>query len=530
VVLNLTNFYDPYYQQYQQYYHYVPQPQTQPDVFRQPYGTSFAQFRPIRPSTQDNLILPRGYKYDVVATWGEDMGNGEKFGFNNDFTCYFGKNPNDGLLWVNHEYIGNLGIFVSGYKEEEGAPPRTAEQIAIEKYSVGGSVIHIRKDQGGHWRIVKGSPYNRRITANTPINLTGPVKGHATVGGASQVTGTFGNCSGGKTLWNTAMSGEENYEGIVKDWSENPDVPGLNVTHYGWIVEIDPADPQSTPKKHTALGRFSHENAAMTLGKTGKVVVYSGDDANDQCVYKFVSDGVYRPEAGKANSALLEKGTLYVADMGATKWVPLDLEKTSKLKEKFKSQAEVLVNTRDAAKLAGGTPLDRPEDLEVHPRDGSVFIALTNNTKHGNYYGQIWRLIEDGNDAESTRFSYEVFAVGGPQSGFASPDNLMFDQVGNLWVTTDISSDKLNQGAYKSFGNNGVFMIPTEGPNKGKAMQFASAPVQAEVTGPWLAPDGETLFLSVQHPGEETEDVNNPTSRWPYGDIPRPSVVAISRQ
>jgi len=278
------------------------------------------------------------------------------------------------------------------------------------------------------------------------------------------------------------------------------------------------------------MGRYSHENAVMTLGKTGKIVVYSGDDANDQCVYKFVSEGVYKPELGKQNSSLLEKGTLYVADMGNTEWIPLDLDKTPKLREKFNSQADVLVNTRDAAKLAGGTPLDRPEDLEVHPRDGSVFIALTNNTKHGNYYGQIYRLYEANNDAESTDFSYEIFASGGPQSGFACPDNLMFDQVGNLWVTTDISSDKLNQGAYKSFGNNGVFIIPTEGANKGKAMQFASAPVQAELTGPWLAPDGETLFLSVQHPGEESEDVNNPTSRWPYGDIPRPSVVAISRQ
>lgn len=520
----MTNHYGPYYQQYLQY------PSVNVQAYRQPYGASFSQFRPIRLTTQDNLVLPRGYKYDIVATWGEEMGNGERFGFNNDFTCYFGKNPNEGLLWVNHEYIGNLGIFVSGYNEVEGAPPRTAEQIAIEKYNVGGSVIHIRKGQGKNWSIVKGSPYNRRITANTAINLTGPAKGSEAVGGVSTVTGTFGNCSGGKTFWSTALSGEENYEGIVKDWSENPNVPPLDVRHYGWLVEIDPEDPQSIPKKHTALGRYSHENAVMTLGKTGKLVVYSGDDANDQCVYKFVSDGVYRPELGKKNSALLEKGTLYVADMGATKWIPLDLQKTPKLKEKFSSQAEVLVNTRDAAKLVGGTPLDRPEDLEVHPRDGSVFIALTNNTKHGNYYGQIYRLFEAENDAESMEFSYEVFIAGGPQSRFACPDNLMFDQAGNLWVTTDISSNKLNQGPYKSFGNNGLFMIPTEGQNKGKAMQFASAPVQAELTGPWLAPDGETLFLSIQHPGEETEEVNNPTSRWPYGDIPRPSVVAISRQ
>ncbi|WP_249597516.1 PhoX family protein [Peribacillus frigoritolerans] len=526
----MTNYYYPYYQypagDRNVQVPYVPQEQG----YRQPYGTRFSQFRPIRPSTQDQLILPRGYKYDIVATWGQDLGNGENFGFNNDFTCYFGSSPNEGLLWVNHEYIGDMSIFVTGYKEEPGGPKRTAQQIAVEKYNLGGSVIHIRKGSEGKWTVFKGSQFNRRITANTPINLTGPAKGDAAVGGVTQVTGTFANCSGGKTLWNTAFSGEENYEGIVQDWSETPGVPALNPTHYGWVVEIDPSDPKSTPKKHSMLGRFSHENAVMTLGKSGRVVVYSGDDANDQCVYKFISDDVYRPDLGKQNSLLLEKGTLYVADMGANKWIPLDLNKTPKLREKYKTQGEVLVNTRDAAKLVGGTPLDRPEDVEIHPLDGSVFIAFTNNTKHGNYYGQIYRLVEQDNNHESTSFVYEIFISGGPQSGFACPDNLMFDQSGNLWVCTDISSDKTNQGAYKPFGNNGLYMIPTEGPNRGKAMQFASAPVQAELTGTWLAPDGETLFMSVQHPGEESEDVNNPTSRWPFGDIPRPSVVAITRQ
>jgi uncharacterized protein len=540
----LSNWYGPYNphvygEQYRQNPTYPPysteQQQYNPNItesqnLRQPYGTQFSQFRPIQPSTQDQLVLPRGYKYDIVATWGEDLGNGEKFGYNNDFTCYFGSNPNEGLLWVNHEYIGDMSIFVTGYKEVPGGPKRTPQQIATEKYNLGGSVIHIRKGAQDKWSIVKGSKYNRRITGTTPINLTGPAAGDPAVGGVKQVIGTFANCSGGKTLWNTALSGEENFEGIVEDWSENPAVPALNPTHYGWIVEIDPYDPQSTPKKHSMIGRFSHENACMTLGRSGRIVVYSGDDANDQCVYKFVSDDVYRPELGKQNSRLLEKGTLYVADMGANKWVPLDLNKTPKLKDKYKTQGEVLVNTRDAAKLVGGTPLDRPEDIEVHPRDGSVYIAFTNNTKHGNYYGQIYRLVEDGNDHESTTFTYEIFISGGPQSGFACPDNLMFDQAGNLWVCTDISSDKTNQGAYKHFGNNGLYMIPTEGPNRGKPMRFAAAPVQAELTGTWLAPDGKTLFMSVQHPGEESPDVNNPTSKWPFGDIPRPSVVAISRQ
>jgi secreted PhoX family phosphatase len=526
----LTYYYKPYYQQcvrniYEQY-PYVPQA----IGFGKFYRNRFSQFSPIGHSTLDQLILPVGYKYDIVATWGQDLGNGERFGFNNDFTCYFGNDPNEGLLWVNHEYIGNLSIFVSGYKEEPDGPKRSPQQIAVEKYNLGGSVIHIRKGIEGKWSIVKDSKFNRRITANTPINLTGPAKGDREVGGVTQVIGTFANCSGGKTLWNTAFSGEENYAEIVQDWSKTPGVPALNPTHYGWVVEIDPYDPKSTPKKHSMLGRFAHENAVMTLGKSGRVVVYSGDDTNDQCIYKFVSDDVYRPEIGNQNSSLLEKGTLFVADMGANKWIALDLNKTPKLRDKYKTQGEVLVNTRDAAKLVGGTPLDRPEDIEIHPRDGSVFIAFTNNIEHGNYYGQIYRMFPEDNNHESTSFGYEIFIAGGPQSGFACPDNLMFDQSGNLWVCTDIASDKINKGAYRPFLNNGLYMIPTEGHYRGKAMQFASAPVEAELTGTWLAPDGETLFMSVQHPGEESVDVNNPTSRWPFGEIPRPSVVAITRQ
>lgn len=181
---------------------------------------------------------------------------------------------------------------------------------------------------------------------------------------------------------------------MIEEWSGNPDVPELDPTHYGWVVEIDPFDPNSKPKKHSMLGRFAHENAVMTLGRSGRPVVYTGDDANDQCLYKFISDDVYRPELGNQNSKLLEKGTLYVADMGSLKWIPLDLNKTPELQEKYSTQGEVLVNTRDAAHFVGGTPLDRPEDVEIHPFDGSVYVAFTNNLNHGNYYGQIYRIVE----------------------------------------------------------------------------------------------------------------------------------------
>ncbi|PTX58451.1 hypothetical protein C8P63_11638 [Melghirimyces profundicolus] len=473
-------------------------------------------FSPIEPSDKDDLVLPAGFSYDVIASWGDEIGNGEKFGYNCDLTVYFPINDSSehGLLWVNHEYIGDGKIFLY----PENTPE--AEKHRIEQYNLGGSIIEIQKADG-KWQLVKESKYARRITANTMIDLTGPAKGDGAVGGVNEVEGTFANCSGGRTLWNTVLSCEENFQEDAKRW-------GRNQTHYGWVVEVDPFNPQSKPKKHTALGRFSHENAAMTLSKDGRLVVYMGDDANNEHFYKFVSEGKYSESAGHGNSKLLEKGTLYVADLAKGKWLPLDLEKSPELKEKYSTQGEVLVNARDAAKLLGATPLDRPEDVEVSPVDGSAYLALTNNTDHGNYYGQIFRFMEEEDDAAAESFDFEVFAVGGPQSGFACPDNLHFDRDGNLWVFCDISSSKLNQeGAYESFKNNGGFFIPTSGRNKGVAYQFASGPVQSEMTGPWFTPDEKTLFVAVQHPGEESTDPDNPTSRWPRGDIPRASVVAV---
>ncbi|SMO63255.1 PhoX family protein [Melghirimyces algeriensis] len=473
-------------------------------------------FQPIDPTDKDDLVLPKGFSYDVIAAWGDDIGNGETFGFNCDLTVYFPINGSSshGLLWVNHEYIGDGALFLY----PENTPE--AEKYRIEQYNLGGSVIEIRK-VNGKWQLVKDTPYARRITANTMIDLTGPAKGAAAVQSVSEVKGTFANCSGGRTLWNTVLTCEENFQYDAKRW-------GRNETHYGWVVEVDPFHPKSKPKKHTALGRFSHENAAMTLSKDGHLVVYMGDDASDEHFYKYISDGKYVKENKHDNSRLLEKGTLYVADLSRGRWIPLDLEQSPALKEKFSDQGEVLVHSREAAKHLGATPLDRPEDVEVSPVDGSAYLALTNNTKHGNYYGQILRFIEEGDDAAATAFTFEVFAVGGPQSGFACPDNLHFDKEGHLWVFCDISSSKQNkEGAYESFKNNGAFFIPTYGKNKGMAYQFASGPVHSEMTGPWFTPDEETLFIAVQHPGEESVDRHHPTSRWPRGEKPQASVVAV---
>ena len=235
--------------------------------------------------------------------------------------------------------------------------------------------------------------------------------------------------------------------------------------------------------------------------------------------------------------ALLTDGMLYVANFAQGVWIALDYENNTIFKDNgFRSQADVLVRTAEAAKTpdeeggdAIGTPLDRCEDIEVDPEDGRVYAALTNNAKHGNFYGQIIRITEADDDAGATEFRYEVFAAGGPNTGFASPDNLTFDNGNNLWVITDISSSRLNSGIYETFKNNGAFVMPTvSGDFRGDAYQFASAPVESELTGPYFTPDSQTLFLAIQLPGEETEDVNEPTSTWPEGDVPRPAVVAIT--
>jgi uncharacterized protein len=496
-------------------------------------------FTPIAPSTEDRLLLPEGIRADLVCAWGDALGSrgpfgAERFGFDCDFTAYFpidalsgGRNANEGLLWVNHENANP--VFVSRWN---GRDTKTVEQIRAEKLAVGGSVIHVKRE-AGMWKHVPGSTHTRRFTALYPrIALSGPA---AVIVG--EAIGTVANCSGGRTPWFTTLSCEENFidcngaEGNGEygglRWS---DVPAERVDdrHYGWVLEVDPFG-ELPPLKHTSLGRFAHENTAWRIGPRGHLVVYMGDDAPDQFLYKFVSAAKHDPKASRADQRkLLLEGTLYAAEFAKGKWLPLDIRRNRDLAE-FGSQAEVLLRTREAARRAGATPIDRPEGCALHPADGTLYVALTNNRRHGNLYGQIIRLIEDDDRAEAESFRFEIFLAGGPQSGLACPDNLCFDRKGNLWVACDVAGADLHRGAYKSFGNNGLFFVPTSGPSAGDAFQFASGPVGCELTGPWFNESQDTLFLSVQHPGWGSILGQSPTSHWPDGgqNTPRPGVVAI---
>ena len=529
-------------------------------------GEAQTFFKPIEASDADDIVLPEGFKYTVVRKWGDTVAPDAPYGYNNDFVAYLpidaldgGDNSEEGLLYVGHEYPD--AKWVSDYQDSESATKKTPEQIAKEKASVGGSVFLVRKE-GDSWAFVQDEQYNRRIDATTPMDATGPAAGAEEVGGATEFIGTLANCGGGLTPWNTVLTCEENFQDYYGERSKSAqdeageseddqaeqleiaetyrwlDDPGSAQPpeHYGWVVEVDPFDKESRPRKHTWLGRFRHENAAVRISEGGKAVVYTGHDEEDQCIYKFVSSGTFNPDDREASMGLLSSGMLYVADFANGRWVPLDFENNPVFKDNgFKSQADVLVRAPEAAALAEeedgdpiGTPMDRCEDIEI-AKDGTVYASLTNNTDHGNFYGQILKIAESGGNAEAEEFTFEVFAAGGPQTGFASPDNLAFDRQDNLWVVTDISSSKLNDGIYKTFKNNGAFFMPagTAGPG-GEVSQFASAPVEAELTGPFFTPDGKTLFLAVQHPGEESETIDEPTSKWPDGDIPRPAVVAIT--
>jgi len=487
----------------------------------------------VAPSDQDDLILANSLNYNIIIKWGDKISETDSFGFNNDFTCFIpfdDDNPKDGLLWVNHEYVNTL--FVSGfdaYKYENPSEFRTKEQVDKEMYDVGGSIVRI-KEEHGIWKVVKNDPHNRRLTAQTPIKLNwdSPIKGKTTV------IGTNSNCSGGITPWKTFITCEENYndcygeteydeKNIAKHkpgrlgWERFYNYPP---EHYGWVVEVNPKD--GTAQKHIALGRFAHECCTLYELADKRVVAYSGDDKNDEHLYKFIS----------SKPGSLKEGTLYVADTINGKWLALDWENQPILKNKFKDQTEVLIRAREASKLLGATELNRPEDIEIDPVTGNIFVSLTNNKPKGDFHGSILKIEETNTKYDALTFKASTYKAGGEENGFSCPDNLAFDLSGNLWITSDISGGSMNKEdkPYMAFKNNSLYVIPRYGSDAGKVIRVASAPKDAELTGPWFSPDGNTLFLSVQHPGEQTKDLNNPSSKWPFDkdNIPKPAVVAIT--
>ncbi|MYW95908.1 DUF839 domain-containing protein [Amycolatopsis rubida] len=578
-------------------------------------------FTPVPPNKLDAVSIPDGYAQHVVIRWGDPVVPGapkfdfrrqtaaaqaKQFGYNNDFVGLIPQDPLGvgNLLVVNHEYTTEVHLFPAD--QYDPANP-TEEQVKIAWAAHGLSVLQTLRDPiGGALRTVP-SPLNRRITLDTIFEVRGPAAGSKYLKTSAdpsgkRVRGTQNNCSGGVTPWGTVLSGEENFhqyfahadkvsdpteaarlkryaigtgestrkwERFDRRWdaSREPNEPN----RFGWVVEIDPNDPHSTPVKHTALGRFKHEAANVKITADGRVAVYSGDDERFEYIYKFVSKGKYKKGhsalARRHNSALLDEGTLYVAKFsgnshgeidgsgklpadgefdGTGEWIPLASGDKSFV-DGFTAE-EVYVFTRHAADRAGATKMDRPEDIEPNPVNGRIYAALTNNSDRGaagkagpdeanprtrNKNGHILEWDEDRGDSASTRFSWRLLLVCGDPAtadtyfgGFpkdqvspiSCPDNVAFDPHGNLWISTDGNT----LGA-----NDGLFSVPVSGPERGHVKQFLSVPVGAETCGPVVTEN--LVLVAVQHPGEDAASSANPTSHWPDGGAsqPRPAIVSV---
>ncbi len=480
-------------------------------------------FESLLPKSTDDLSTVSGLNWKLLFQENTVLNTqGLRFGMNNDFLALFPTEKADTfVLAVNHESIHPLLHY------DNASLSREKHWVDQEMTGVGMSFVAIKKDSDGFYQFLPDHPYNRRIDANTRI----PLISEQPIAGAKVARGTLANCSGGKTPWGTVLTCEENYGDFVGErlrgkktirqmsktqyqWFTHYEMPP---EHYGWVTEVEPLT--GVAKKLTALGRFAHEGATVTQAKDGRVVVYLGDDENDRCLYKFIS----------TNSTSLEHGTLYVAQLEEGRWIPLERKADSRLANTFKDQTELLVYTREAASIVGGSKLDRPEDIEIDSK-GHVYVALTNNIPKNRPHGSLLKIIEAGNDASALTFESSLFLAGGKTTGFSCPDNMVLDKNGNLWLTTDISGSKIGTEDYAYHGNNALFFIPLHGTWAGQAFRVASAPNDAEFTGPCFAIDGKTLFLSVQHPGELSTSKTQLTSHWPNGgdQLPKSAVVMLA--
>lgn len=591
--------------------------------------TTRLAFAPIAPvaASVDALVVPEGYRWSPIIRWGDPLfSRGDRFdpaaqsaalqarqfGYNNDYVdIIVGPFGYSAVLVANHEYTNENIMFPPAATPEE-----LDEQRRIAMAAHGMAVVQLyRTRRNRPWTYAVGAPLNRRITASTPFTFSGPAAGSTllrTKDDPSGTTplGTLGNCAGGTTPWGTVLSGEENFNGYfratgtsaadlrygltdratARGWEAvdprfDARTPGYEnePNRFGWIVEVDPLDPQAAPVKHTALGRFKHEGANVIVGRTGHVAAYMGDDERFDYLYKFVSKDRYRPGIGnrRRSKQLLTSGSLYVARFtgdspvaeitgtgalpsdgqfdGTGEWIPLVVDGVSHVPGFTVEQ--VLVHTRLAADAAGATKMDRCEDVEPHPRTGRVYVACTNNTDRGrvgkegatepnprtnNRDGHIIEITEAGDDATATTFGWSILLLCGDPATNAStyfagfpadkvspiscPDNVAFDASGNLWISTD--------GAPGAIGYcDGLFKVPLDGTERGHVQQFLSVPAESETCGPVIHERDEMVYVAVQHPGEDGTwaaqhsyfpDYVAPGSltRGAWGG-PRPSVVQV---
>jgi uncharacterized protein len=488
-------------------------------------STSFHKnFRKAHMLNDDALNISKDFKYTYIISSTDQISKSEVMGENTDFIAYLpGKNKDQGYLWVNNEALHQNILWGKSIKSSE----KTKKQIEYEKSQVGGTYVEVvRKD--GKWSYVKDSDHNFKITGQTPIKMCGPSEERT-------IEGTLGNCGGGHTPWGRVLTCEENTqdfyfkENLNHGLGWNKFDSSKDEKDYGWVVEIDPVSKSA--RKLSALGRFAHEGATVYAKKDEKVVVYMGEDRRGGALFKFISKYSYTGNNDKDKDLLVE-GDLYAANLSQGRWEKLS-PNHPKLKgnTNFKTKASIVENASVVAKIIGATPLNRAEDIEIDPKTGDIMIALTNNSNAGDFYGQILKVTEAETHSKSMNFTHAPFLVGGPQSGFSCPDNLVYGPDGALYIATDISGSSLGKGSQRHFKKNGLFKVEFDSSGNPVAIPLLFAPFEAEVTGPCFSDDGTTLFVSIQHPGETSfKTKDGYTSHWPQGKgRPKSTVIAIQR-
>jgi secreted PhoX family phosphatase len=578
-------------------------------------------FEGIAASTDDAVKVPRGYTARVLIAWGDPVSDGPEFrpdagnsafeqewqwGMHNDGVVYFpiDGSSRHGLIVQNHEYTDDVLLFPDGtanWNQE-----KTNKSLAAH----GVGVIEVRRHSNGRWRVVRPSEYARRITGHTPIRIAGPAAGDPRLVTSADPTGklvlgTLNNCAMGFTPWGTYLACEENFNGYFRkaagapltaleqryglstggfgyNWHltdarfridpavlpDQPDAPyePNEPNRFGWVVEFNPFNPNGTPIKRTALGRMKHEGAWCQEARDGRLVVYMGDDEVFEYIYRYVSRQPWR-QMRRAGISPLNRGTLYVAkfdDDGSGRWLPLT---PGNPRLAGWSLADILINTRGAADLAGGTRMDRPEWIDTFPDALTAVATLTNNSSRGatgtnprtgfpfdpvnainpraaNSYGQVVTWSYERDFTEPT-FRWDLFALGGdPDSAgststivgdkYGSPDGIYVAPSGRLWIQTDVSGSTIDAGSYAGFGNNQMLCAD---PRTRETRRFLVGPRVSEITGVFVTPDERTMFVGIQHPGEAPSGANDPAnpkqySSWPDGPSggrPRSALVVITK-